>query len=376
MWSRRSFLLAPVVLAPVLAPWPLQAKPQPLWPGSRYSEANRATAIRRGLRYLHDLAMKPENFAEHGDDLLWCFYTLSTTAADPWLKRRAWQIGEERARSWRRKNATVPADADADAIVQLVSGNLAADRLGVSGAAMKPQLVEAASRFGPEDFLQFDAANEPVPTDVPEMCDTCENGNPRGTRACRICGTMLTMSDPFDILCDALIATYFGDTAGIRLGASFPEVTQWLPRMRPYRGYEDGGNKGFITTVYAVTHIVYTLNDYGAYRLRPEWLREEFDFLRANLRHMIAINDPETMGEFLDTLKSFGATQADPLIRAGMEFILSRQDPDGSWGDAGNRDVYHRYHSTWTGINGLMDYAWQGERVTFPEALRRAQPQT
>jgi len=88
---------------------------------------------------------------------------------------------------------------------------------------------------------------------------------------------------------------------------------------------------------------------------------------------MITINDPETMGEFLDTLKSFGLTEVDPLIQTGIAFILSRQHADGSWGDAGDRDVYHRYHSTWTAINGLMDYAWQGEKVSFPEALRRAQ---
>ena len=79
------------------------------------------------------------------------------------------------------------------------------------------------------------------------------------------------------------------------------------------------------------------------------------------------------MGEFLDTLKAFGLTEADPLIQIGMAFVLSRQHADGSWGDAGNRDIYHRYHSTWTAINGLMDYAWQGERVSFPEALHRAQ---
>jgi hypothetical protein len=30
------------------------------------------------------------------------------------------------------------------------------------------------------------------------------------------------------------------------------------------------------------------------------------------------------------------------------------------------------YHSTWTAINGLMDYAWSGEGTSFPEALRRA----
>ena len=76
------------------------------------------------------------------------------------------------------------------------------------------------------------------------------------------------------------------------------------------------------------------------------------------------------MGEFLDTLKSFGMTEADPLIQAGVEFILSRQNPDGSWGDAKHGDTYHFYHSTWTSMNGLMDYRYRGERVSFPDALQ------
>ena len=78
------------------------------------------------------------------------------------------------------------------------------------------------------------------------------------------------------------------------------------------------------------------------------------------------------MGEFLDTLKSFGLTTEDPLIRSGMTFIMARQHADGSWGDRDDEDAYTPYHSTWTAINGLMDYAWSGERASFPEALRRA----
>jgi hypothetical protein len=373
MVSRRTLLLGPFALALALLPRRPNAQPQPLWAGSRYTEADQARAIRRGMRFLHRLAMKSKNFAEHGDDLLWCFYTISSTAADPELKKTAWQIGEERAKYWRRKHPTVPADADADDLVKLVCGSLTADRLGARDDGMKERLRQAALRFGAEDFLKFDPVKEPVPRDVPDTCAKCENENPRGARVCRTCGTQLEMTSPYELLCDALVTTYFGETYGIPLGGKLDDVTQWLPKMRPYRGFENGENQDFINTVYAITHVVYTLNDYNAFRLRPEWLSEEYEFLRANLRHMITANDPETMGEFLDTLRSFGLTQADPLIQTGMAFLLERQDPDGSWGDAGDRDVYHRYHSTWTGINGLMDYAWAGEKVSFPEALRRAQ---
>lgn len=80
-----------------------------------------------------------------------------------------------------------------------------------------------------------------------------------------------------------------------------------------------------------------------------------------------------TTGEFLDTLKAFGAMDDDPLLSAGVEFVLSTQNKDGSWGDVTDKDIYQRYHPTWTAVDGLRDYAFQGERVSFPEALSRAQ---
>jgi hypothetical protein len=181
------------------------------------------------------------------------------------------------------------------------------------------------------------------------------------------------MRSPYDVLLEALTITYSGDSAGVRLGASLQDVTQWLPKMRPYRGREGATNRDWQDVVYAITHVIYTLNGYSLFRLRPEWLPDEFEFLRANLKEAIDANDPEAAGEFLDTLKSFGLTEADPLMRSGIEFLLSRQNPDGSWGDPKDYDIYDRYHPTWTAIDGLRDYAWRGEGVTSIEALRRAQ---
>ena len=54
-----------------------------------------------------------------------------------------------------------------------------------------------------------------------------------------------------------------------------------------------------------------------------------------------------------------------------LDWLQATQNPDGSWGDPAEQDVYTRYHTTWTGIGGVMRYAWRGERVTVPEALRR-----
>ena len=72
------------------------------------------------------------------------------------------------------------------------------------------------------------------------------------------------------------------------------------------------------------------------------------------------------VGEFLDSLKAFGLTEKNRIIRTGVDYLLAKQNADGSWGDYDPRDSYMRYHATWTAIDGLRDYAWRGERLSFP----------
>ena len=119
------------------------------------------------------------------------------------------------------------------------------------------------------------------------------------------------------------------------------------------------GAKG---AIYAVTHIVYTLNDYGTYRLRPGWLPQEFAFLKANVTSACKRNDPEILGELLDSLKAFGLRANHPLIIRGTKYLLEEQNEDGSWGDTHEKNIRTRCHTTWTAIDGLRTYAWRGER--------------
>ncbi len=369
--SRRSLLLAPALMAPALL-WPRPAPSRPLWAGARYSEHERARAIQRGLTFVDQVAADAKYFSDNGDDLLWFYFTIAANAADRDLRARALRLGRERSRQWRKANPRVPADAlTADLICSLVSGSYAVDQLGVPDREIEVQLRRAVTPFTAMDFLRFDPLAEPVPSDVPETCATCSHDNARGARVCSTCKSPLVMRSPYDVLCDALITTYTGERYGIVLGAHYADVTRWLPRMRPYPAGKSG-TAAFDDVAYAVTHVIYTLNDYSAWRLRPQWLPDEFGFLKNNLKQLLKGNDAETLGEFLETLRSFGVTENDADMRAGVEFLLSRQNDDGSWGDRNSPSIYTRYHTTWTAMNGLMDYAWRGEGVSFPAALARA----
>jgi hypothetical protein len=340
---------------------------QPLWPGSRFTEAARARAILRGLKFIYRTALKPQNFRDYGQDYLWCFYSLSAAVRDVEVQRMARQMGMERARAWRRAHRFVPADADAATISNLAYGNDAADSLGVHDDKLKAQLKRVAVYFKARDYLLFDPLHEPPPDNVPDECPRCGASNSRGSKVCLICKTPLVLRTRYDVWYDALITAYVGERSGINLGARYADVLKWLPTLRPYRATPQSAGEEFHDTVYAITHIVYTLNNYSQYRLDPRLLPQEFEFLKTNLKAAIDDNDTDMLGEFMDSLRAFGLKTSDPLIRVGMEYYLSHQNRDGSWGDVLEKDIYLRYHPTWNAVAGLSEYSWTREGLSFPE---------
>lgn len=347
---------------------PKKTRGRPLWPGSSFTEADRRRAILRGLRFIYRTALERKNFEDYGQDYLWCFYTLSTAVRDREVRRAARRMGIERARLWRRTHHSVPADADAGTINNLAYGNDAADSLGIYDHKFKAQLKRAAPRFKARDYLLFDPLVEPPPVDVPDECRRCGMSNVRGREVCFFCKTPLVMRTRYDVWYDALITAYVGERSGIKLGARYVDVLKWLPTLRPYHASPTDAGEEFHDTVYAITHIVYTLNNYSQYRLSPQLLPQEFEFLKTNLKAAIDDKDDDMLGEFMDSLRAFGLTTQDASIRAGMEYYLSHQNSDGSWGDEKDKDIYMRYHPTWNAIAGLSEYAWAGgEGLSFPE---------
>jgi hypothetical protein len=330
-----------------------------------YRIAERRQATYRGLKYLYLSAREPESFESWGHDYLCCFSGIAETSLDDRLRDRARSMGQERASVWRRQHRSIPHDADAGTIINLVFGCVAADSLGVPDEAMRDKIKRAAKRFTAEEYFRFDPTKEPPPRDVPFDCD-CGEYNRRGRKTCRRCRARLEMISPYELWTDSLTRSYMGECYGVVLGASFADALKWVAHMRPYpeRGKESEGD--FYSGVYAVTHIVYTLNHYSVYQLSPRLLRREYKFLKANLKEAIDLQDPEMMGEFLDALKAFGLSDNNRLMRKGMDYLLSTQNADGSWGERETEDLYSWYHPTWTAIDGLREYRWRGKGLSFP----------
>jgi len=307
--------------------------PAPLWPGSRFTEADRARAIDRGLEFIHRTALDPANFADYGSDYLWCFYEIASTSSDRALSVRAAAMGKELAARWMAEHPHVDPKSSADDLADFLFGAYAAQQLGFPNSALKEEIRRASARFSAADYLRFDPAKGPR-ADDPEL---------------------------HDLLCDALIATFTADQYGVTLGAPYRDAARWLDLARPYKV----GPGGMIPVVNLVTHVVYTTNGYGANSVSPKTLPSEFAFLRDHFMDREILGDGEMLGEFLDCLRAFGLTLRDPLIQRGYAELLSSQNADGSWGDMNQKDIYNRYHPTWTAIDGLRDYRWRELRSAY-----------
>lgn len=297
----------------------------------------RKLAIHRALEFLHRTANNPVAFAGHGGDLMWCFYTIAHTSSDPQLRLSALRMAYEAATKWRKANRHVPKDATPDTIGDLVGTAYIADLLGFTDPLYKAELRRAAGRYTMMDYLGFDAVHGPLPKD-------------------RDLGVKLWH--------DALITTCFGDVYGITLGAHYEDVAKWLPRMRPYTTDDDSLE---FDLFYAVTHYIYTLNWYNSKQIDPALLPDEVAFIK----HMLAKSmtedgeDPEMIGECLDTLKAFGM-ESDPLVQKGIAYLLENQLPTGEWVSEEDRTLYTAYHSAWTGVDGLRDYRYRGKVTSLP----------
>lgn len=325
----------------------------------------RDTAIRRGLDFIYEFTNKQKCFAEYGSFLICCFALIATTSRDPKLRSLGRQRAKQLLERWSRLHRYLPADASSDLLLEFVLVRYAQSRIGLRDSTRAQTLNAAASRFSVSDLLGFDPVKESPPDDLPYPC-ACAFQNPPGRKACKHCKRRLRIRSRYKVWMEALANTYVAERCGVKFGARYADVLRWLPAMRPYPDvYED--EEVVRDAIYAVTHIVYTLNDYNTHRLPPRWLPSEFSFLKANIEAACAREDPEILGELLDSLKAFGLRASQPLIVRGTRFLLASQNEDGSWGDPDEDNIRTRCHTTWTAVDALRTYAWRGERLRHPE---------
>ena len=316
----------------------------------------RLSAAHRGLELLRRLASRKSTFARYSGHLLPAFYFIAATSRDPALRRGALIAGRDRARYWKQQWLAKRQKLDAGTVLDAVSAGYAAEQLGIAHPRIRRELEVAITRFSTLELLGFDPVSEPIPRNIPENCE-CGVDNERGRRRCRACRRRLAPRSRYEVWYTALISVYFCERYGLRLPVSYADVMRLLPTLRPYPGQR---SQCYRDAIYAVTHVVYTLNDYNRSRLPARLLRRERAFLKASLPWAIRQGEPDTVGEILDSLAGCGLADTHPLMVRGRAFLLEQQRDDGGWGDEG--DDYGRFHSVWTCIDGLRDYRWHARQ--------------
>jgi hypothetical protein len=333
------------------------------------ASASRNTSIKRGLDFIDRVVSKAEGFASYGSLAICCFALVSATSRDANLRQLARSRAQRLVQRWRCVHPDVPSDINADQLLEFIFVAYALSRLNLRDVSLNEQLRAAAGRFSVYDLLGFNPASEPPANDLPFPC-ACGLKNRRGRRFCKQCRKRLKIQSYYRVWMEALANTYVSESCGVLFGARYVDVLQWLPTLRPYpTGGEDP--ESLREAIYAATHVVYTLNDYGSYRLRPGWLQQEFSFLRRNITGACQRGDPEILGELLDSLKAFGLRANHPLIIRGTGYLLAEQNEDGSWGNPEEENIRTRCHTTWTAIDGLRSFAWRGERLSRPGVKSR-----
>ena len=332
----------------------------------RPAQTSTETSIKRGLDFIYRVAGTSDGFDSYGSLLVCCFALIGATSRDANLRQLARSRAEKLAKRWRRAQPGVPTDAGPSLVFDFLLVQYALSRIGLRDVALSAQLRHAAKRFSVQDVLGFNPLVEAPPSDLSYTCD-CGLKNERGRKFCKKCRKRLEIQNRYRVWMRALVTTYISERCGVLLGARYVDALKWVPSMRPYPAVVSDDVEALREAVYAVTHIVYTLNDYSTYRLRPGWLPREFAFLKKNVAAACNRNDPEVLGELLDSLKAFGLRGSHPLIMRGTKYLLAEQNEDGSWGDPDEENIRTRCHTTWTAIDGLRTYAWRGERLSRPE---------
>lgn len=298
------------------------------------TERDRRAAMLRGLSFLSGYALGEACWSECAAEVVYMFFHLATRPRPGEFTRRARPLSKQSARRWLADHPRLPGTTSAeDVVFRYAYGAYTTIRVGLDTRALCRDLAAEARAIQWRTLFGFDPKHERPPS-----ADTWQF---------------------------AMVGAHIAEGAGMRPGCSTREIAAWRSVMQPYPAPRRRLTKAGWSAFYAVTHLVYVLNDYSLHLLPRQRFLPEVKFLREACEVGVADDDVEGTGEAVDALLSLGDTERDPLIVRARQKILQLQNRDGSWGRRSD-EPYTRLHKTWVALDGLTRY---GRRETIRPRL-------
>ncbi|MBN2354458.1 hypothetical protein JXO59_00010 [candidate division KSB1 bacterium] len=162
-----------------------------------------------------------------------------------------------------------------------------------------------------------------------------------------------------------LLHAYFLEKADVAYPGQFPvsyrllDILRYL-KTKPLENFtKDAADPSqAMQGVFLTTHIAYVMSDYSRLKLHEEdapWL---YEYLRKNFHGAMQSGVVDVVAEIVDVFRSLGYTEENSdIVRTGTEFLLERQNEDGSWGEVNveEQSAYDNMHPTSSAIWALRD---------------------
>ena len=180
-------------------------------------------------------------------------------------------------------------------------------------------------------------------------CPICGNFSRMSLKTCpnETCNKhILAQEVDYENLTEAVVWTsVFGDIGmnPIQAGdgsCSHEQVLSILKFIRPYRSLPTLGKHNYEWQCYFITHLIFVLSSWAAYRLDVGLVLEEYVFLLTNMDVVIKLDDPELVGEFAHALRIMGCPDTHVALLKATVYLLEKERTrklDGAWvGNSGN----------------------------------------
>ena len=151
--------------------------------------------------------------------------------------------------------------------------------------------------------------------------------------------------------------------------ASVLDTVELIPKLRPWADYSDIHFQGFLLQGYLITHFVFIMSNWGAYRLPRALFEPEFSHITRNMYGAVANKHVDLVGEFIYTLRLLGAPDNHPAIVEGTNFLLDTQRTRRDDFYEHDEPFHVRFHTAYCVLYGLGEWQFGSTPARLPYAL-------